>query len=76
MSLLATLPRYPTAPLFTAPAVGRTLQPMNDIATHGAEPSDESLMLAYAAGDVPAADMDRLKSGKAAEPASSHKGEK
>ena len=28
------------------------------------------------AGDVPAAEMDRLKSGKAAEPASSHKGEK
>ena len=54
MSAVATLPRYPTAPLFTAPAAGRTLQPMNDIATHGAEPSDESLMLAYAAGDVPA----------------------
>lgn len=29
-----------------------------------------------AAGDVPAAEMERLKSGKAAEPASSHKGEK
>jgi len=29
-----------------------------------------------AAGDVPAAELDRLKSGKAAEPASSHKGEK
>jgi hypothetical protein len=29
-----------------------------------------------AAGDVPAAEMDRLKSGKAAEPASGHKGEK
>jgi len=29
-----------------------------------------------AAGDVPAAELDRLKSGKAAEPASGHKGEK
>jgi mono/diheme cytochrome c family protein len=29
-----------------------------------------------AAGDVPAAEMDRLKSGKAAEPAPGHKGEK
>ena len=29
-----------------------------------------------AAGDVPAAELDRLRSGKAAEPASSHKGEK
>ena len=29
-----------------------------------------------AAGDVPAAELERLKSGKAAEPASSHKGEK
>ena len=28
------------------------------------------------AGDVPAAEMDRLKSGKAAEPAAAHKGEK
>jgi RNA polymerase sigma factor (sigma-70 family) len=40
--------------IFTAQAAGRTLLAMNDAATDALETSDETLMLAYGAGDVAA----------------------